>query len=103
MTARGSQRIVIGALALPPVTLSCLLFLLPHVTESVQTPLLTAILLLSPLAAFIELAALVVAFSRWRSGHSLGVFGFVGIVIGACTLVGAICLVGLLLGGGGGI
>lgn len=103
MKARGSQRIVVAAFVFPPVALSCLLFLLPHVTESVQTPLLTAILLLSPLAAFIELAAIVVALSRWRSGHSLGVFGFVGVVIGSGTFVGAICLVGLLLGGGGGV
>lgn len=96
-----SRRIVLAAFALPPVVLSLSLLLLLHAGQSAQLVLSVALFVLSPLAAFVELAALIVGFRDMRSGELQGVVGFAGIAIGAVTLVGAVFLLGLLLGGGG--
>jgi len=50
---------------------------------------------------FVELAALIVAFSHWRSGKLRGALGLIGASVGVFTLLGAVFLVGLLFGGGG--
>jgi len=49
----------------------------------------------------VELAALIVAFSHWRSGRLRGPIGLVSAAVGVLTLLGAVFLAGLLFGGGG--
>lgn len=101
MKRSGSERMVLVALALPPVVLSLLLMLSVRTGPSAQTALLVSLVVLSPLAVFVELAALVVAFSQWRSGQLRGVLGSVAAFVGALTLLGAVFVMGSLFGGGG--
>ena len=101
MKPGGSQGMVLAAQCLPPVVLSFLLLLSLHTGPAVQTALLVSLVVLAPLAVFVELAALIVAFSHWRSGKLRGALGLIGASVGVFTLLGAVFLVGLLFGGGG--
>jgi len=92
---------VLAGLALPPVVLSLLLLLFLRAGPAAQTALLVCVVVLAPLAVFAELAALIVAFSHWRSGQLRGAVGLVRAAVGLFTLIGAVFLVGLLFGGGG--
>ena len=103
MKPSGSQGMVLAAQCLPPVVLSFLLLLSLHTGPAVQTALLVSLVVLAPLAVFVELAALIVAFSHWRTHQSRGAVNLVCAAVGLLTLLGTIFLVGMLFGGGGGV
>ena len=101
MKRSGSQGQILAALLFPPVVLSFLLLLSLRTGPAAQTALLVCLVVLAPIAAFVELAALFVALSYWRSGRLRGVVGLVSAAVGVFTLLGAVLLVGLLFGGAG--
>jgi hypothetical protein len=96
-----SQRIVLAALLFPLLVLSFLLFLSVRAAPTAQTALLVSCVVFAPLAVFVELAALIVGFSHWRSGRLRGPIGLVSAAVGVLTLLGAVFLAGLLFSGGG--
>jgi len=99
--SEGSHLLLV-ALVLPPIVLSLLLLLLALAGgTSSQVPPLVTLVVLTPLGIFVELAALVVAFSRWRSGKLRGVVGLASAAIGLVTLLGATLLIDLSFSGGG--
>jgi hypothetical protein len=101
MERNSSQRMVFAAQVLPPVVLLAIIYLLTYASPRVGLALSVALFVLLPIAAFVEIAALVVAFFQWRSGQSRGAKSFVSFVIGVPVLVGTVCLLFLFLGGGG--
>ena len=80
-----------------------MVFLLVRMGPTVATALLVCLVLLAPVAVFVELAALIVAFSHWRSHQSRGAVSLVCAAVGLLTLLGTIFLVVMLFGGSGGV